>query len=59
MTDLYVSETWRGRWVVSPKQWVEHENDPTVVANFGDEEHARQWLEKQQKWLKKLRGTTL
>lgn len=58
MSELFISETWRGRWVVSPKRWVERENDPTIVANFGDEEHARRWLEKHQKWLKKLHAVT-
>lgn len=59
MNELFVSETWRGRWVVSRKQWVEHENDPSIVASFGDEEHARRWAEGQQKWLNKLHGVTI
>jgi len=58
MNELFVSETWRGRWVVARKPWVEHENDPSIVASFGDEDHARRWLETQQKWLNKLHGVT-
>ncbi len=59
MSELFISETWRGRWVVARKPWVESEKDDSVVANFADREHAEKWLESYQKWLKKLHGVTI
>lgn len=58
MNELFVSETWRGRWVVARKPWVERENDPSIIANFRDEDDARRWAEEHQKWLNKLHGVT-
>lgn len=58
MSELFISETWNGRWIVARKPWVEHANDPSVVANFRDEECARSWVERQQKWLDELHGVT-
>lgn len=59
MPDLYVSETWRGRWVVATKPWVESDNDATILASFGDRRHAEAWQAEHINWLKKLRHTTL
>lgn len=58
MPDLYVSETWRGRWVVATKPWVETETDTSILANFGDKQHAEKWLVEHLNWLKMLRNIT-
>lgn len=59
MPELYVSQTWKGRWVVARKRWVEHESDRSILANFADREHAENWLAGHQKWREKLRDTTV
>lgn len=58
MPELYVSQTWKGRWVVARKRCVEHESDRSILANFADREHAENWLAGHQKWREKLRDTT-
>lgn len=55
MSELYVSQTWRGRWVVATKPWVESDNDATILASFGDRQHAEAWQAEHTTWLKKLR----
>ena len=57
LTELYVCETWRGRWVVARKPFVESGNDPSVVADFADEATAQRWMGEYQQRRRKLYET--
>ena len=50
-------ETWRGRWVVARKPFVESGNDASVVADFADEATAQRWMGEYQQRRRKLYGT--
>jgi|GEM_PF-6597857 len=56
MSELFISETVAGRFVVATVPGVEHPTRPEVVANFASRNAAESWAKSYQDWQQKLRG---